>query len=290
VLDPGGGTLLNLGICHAEQGLTATAFAELNLALAQAKTEARADRERTAQKHIDALAPELCHLTLLLPRGLSAQGLVVELDGAPIDEARLGSAMAVDPGPHQIRVSEPAHKPWSGAVTIGATRDQQSVAIPVLEPESPSAAPLVAAPVSTVPATSASAPGPELNSAALGGGTSPRADTGTPRWVGVTTLGFGAAAIGVGSYFGIRALNLKSDSNQHFADSRCTDSSCASDWNDAKHAAVYSDVAFGVGLVALGVGTYLVLAPKKPQRAAQGPMLFFAGSRSGATLAARTEF
>ena len=290
-LDPGGGTLLNLGICHAKQGRTATAFAELNLALAQAKREGRADRERTAQRHLDELTPVLSHLTLLVQPGASADGLVVELDGSPVEPTRLGSPIVVDPGAHQIRALQQAHKPWSAAVSIAPGRDQLSVEIPVLAPDAPSPAPLGAvAPVQRAPATALVAPGVAVNPVAPRGPTALRAETGTPRWIGVATLGFGAAAIGVGSYFGIRALDLKSESNQGFNGSKCIRQSCLDDWRSAQRAAVYSDVAFGVGLAALGVGTYLVLAPRKQQRATQGPTLLFAGTRSGATLSAKTEF
>jgi Tfp pilus assembly protein PilF len=54
-LDPGGGTLLNLGICHYRENRTATAWAELRQALIQARRDGRTDRERTAQKYLDEL-------------------------------------------------------------------------------------------------------------------------------------------------------------------------------------------------------------------------------------------
>jgi hypothetical protein len=288
-LDPGGGTLLNLGICYAKQGRTATAFAELELALARAKAEARADRERTAQKYLDELTPALCHLTLLVPAAANTQGLLVELDGSALEAAQLGLPLAVDPGVHQIRASQPAHQAWSRSVPVDATQAQQNIEIPSLEAELPAPAPLLVTP----PAAPAADPAPAglgLRSNEKKNRASPRADQDSSRWVGYATVGLGAAAVGVGGYFGLRALALKSDSNQSFNGSKCTQSSCMNDWNDAKRAAVYSDVAFGVGLAALGAGAYLLLAPNKRQRAAQGPTLFLAGLRSGAALSVQTEF
>jgi hypothetical protein len=109
-----------------------------------------------------------------------------------------------------------------------------------------------------------------------------------PRWVGLATLGVGAAAIGVGSYFGIRALQLKSDSNQHF-DGKCTQQSCADDWSSAQKAALSSTVFFAVGLAAVGIGTYLEFAPTRHAQAG-GMRIRVAGTPAGALLAARTEF
>jgi len=288
-LDPGGGTLLNLGICHAREGRTGTAFKELNLALAAARGDGRADRERTAQKHLDQLLPDLCRLTLVAHPEASIEGLSIELDGAALDPAVLGSATPVDPGDHQIRASAPGHKPWAVRITIASARDQRSLEIPILEAE-PSSAASSAAPAAAAPPVAGAPPSRALSSPnALPPHPSP-GDRASPRWPGLATLGVGVAAVGVGSYFGIRALMLKSESNAHFDGTKCTGRVCADDWAAAKKAALESTVSFAVGLAALGVGAYFELTPSKRTRAAQGLRIQVEGTRSGAAFAAQTEF
>ena len=48
-LDPGGGTLLNLGVCHENEGKLARAWVELNEALSRAVRDGRKGREDLAR-------------------------------------------------------------------------------------------------------------------------------------------------------------------------------------------------------------------------------------------------
>src|SRR5690349_10947186 len=58
-LDPGGGTLLNLALCHEKQGKIATAWTEFREARATAKKDNRPDREAAADNEIAKLEPML---------------------------------------------------------------------------------------------------------------------------------------------------------------------------------------------------------------------------------------
>jgi hypothetical protein len=76
---------------------------------------------------------------------------------------------------------------------------------------------------------------------------------------GWTTVGAGAAIVGVGSYFGLLAFAKKADGN-----AQCDPTGCSQggldDFSSARTAATLSTIAVGVGLVAVATGIYLVLA------------------------------
>jgi predicted benzoate:H+ symporter BenE len=76
--------------------------------------------------------------------------------------------------------------------------------------------------------------------------------------------GVGLAALGVGSVFGVEALQKRRDS-----DALCNGNTCRAqagvDLNaDAQRFATYANVGIGVGVVGLVAGTYLVLTSGAP--------------------------
>jgi hypothetical protein len=85
-LDPAGGTLLVIALCHEGQGKTATAWAEFGVALGEARKDKRADRETAALEHIKAIEPKLTKLRLVVSG--KTDGLEVRRDGARVGEAQ----------------------------------------------------------------------------------------------------------------------------------------------------------------------------------------------------------
>ena len=71
--------------------------------------------------------------------------------------------------------------------------------------------------------------------------------------------GGAVVALGVGTAFGLRALSKRKDSDPLCPGDRCDQRGYELD-RQAHRAALVSDVAFGAGLVAAGVATYLFLA------------------------------
>jgi hypothetical protein len=122
-LDPGGGTLLNIAVCHAAEGKVATAIADYRRALEQALRDKRRDRERVARDAIAALEKNLPHLTIMVPADARPEGLEVVLDDLPVLPSDWGRPLPVDPGPHTVTVSAPKHIASTQTLKIGLRED-----------------------------------------------------------------------------------------------------------------------------------------------------------------------
>lgn len=131
-LAPAGGTLLNVGACHARQGLNATALGELSEALAIARREGRADRARRAQDEIDRLTPLLDTLTIRVSDAARVDGLVVAIDGTPIGRAAWETALPIDPGTHELEFRAPGRAAATRTISVGRARDAVVVDAPTL--------------------------------------------------------------------------------------------------------------------------------------------------------------
>ena len=118
-LDPGTGTLLNLAICHEEEGRLATAASELREVVAASARENRADRRVVAEQHLAAvekLVPKLA--VTVSPRAQALEGLEVRLDGLELRPAAWGVAAPVDPGAHVVTASAANRSPWTTTVPV----------------------------------------------------------------------------------------------------------------------------------------------------------------------------
>lgn len=246
-LDAAAGTLLNLGLCHEEQGKTATAWTELKESLYLAQKANRADRKKLAKERLDVLEPKLSRLTLTLAPGVAPGKITVRLDGVELGEGAFDTPLPVDPGERLLSVTAAGKKPWEQRLQIGAVADRQSVTIPVLEDE-------------LVP----DAPGP----------IAPPVVKSEPGWqqpAGFVALGVGAVALGVGTYFGVRALSLGSESADHCPGDVCDAQGYAA-YDDGRTAAMASNITVGVGLVAVVAGVVLLLtAEDEPAKSALSP-------------------
>ena len=246
-LDPQIGTALNLGICHAKEGKTATAWAELREIAERAESAGDAARARLARKEADALEPSLARITIVPSPGLHADA-VVSLDGAVVGRSALGSALPIDPGEHVVSVSAPGKTAWTKSVRVESA-DRLDVALPPLEEESRP---------TTTPAPAPTAREPDA-------GHEPPKQGSTPV-LGYALLGIGVAGVGVGTVFGLQAMSKNSDADEKCS-ATCTPEGHALE-RDAFSASVVSTIAFGVGIGALAAGAYFVFFAKKPSTVA----------------------
>jgi hypothetical protein len=268
-LDPGGGTLMNLGLCQEKLGKLATAQKTFELAANRARSDGRADRLGEAHAHLAALAPRVPTLTLVTAR-TNQDRPHVTVDGRAIAPEELGQKIPLDPGAHSVRIE--VRPVGTDGQTISVTtkavelREGENARLalegegsdlpsPVPEPpkaldrngsvsrqEGGTAAPAPA---------SASAPAPTLDV-----GARPEASFSVASWVsfGVAATGLGTAAI-----TGLMALSARSDYAEKCFDDRgyCVDASARESGDRARSLAWVSTVSLGVGVVGLWTGLLL---------------------------------
>jgi hypothetical protein len=115
-LDPAIGTQFNIADCYERDGRVATAwkmFTDLRGILVRVGD----DRAPQAEARTHALEARLPHLVLQIPWAKEASGLVVSLDSEIADARDFGTAIAINPGPHRIRVQATNKKAFETTVT-----------------------------------------------------------------------------------------------------------------------------------------------------------------------------
>jgi hypothetical protein len=247
-LDPGGGTVLNLALCHEKEGKIATAWADFREALGAARRDQRAEREKLAREHLDALEPRLPKLTLRVTP--STAPVEVTLDGTAVNASAWNTPFPIDPGTHRIEATASGKKTWS---TNASLRERESIVVVVPRLEND---------VGSVAGASAPSPAPS-------NGESVTAEGNGRRTLGYVAGGVALVAAGVGTYFGVAALR-----EGEIADRQgCGRDSCPTqDAFDHNQSAIsnawISNASFGVGLVAAGFSVYWILSSKSAAKAA----------------------
>src|SRR5687768_6266689 len=90
-LDPQGGTLLNLAVCHAREGRTASAWVEFQEAVAAARETKRKDRIKLAERELKALERSLSRLTVEVPAEARVPGLRIQRGGETVGQGAWGT-------------------------------------------------------------------------------------------------------------------------------------------------------------------------------------------------------
>jgi hypothetical protein len=200
-LDPSGGTILNLALCHELEGRLARSWSEFNEAVLFARKDGRRDREVEASEHVRALEPRMSRLTVVVPAGVQVEGLRIERDGHELARAAWATAIPVDGGEHWVRATAPGREPFETKVVIANEAESKTVEVPVL-----------ATPVVVVSEQKTS------SQPALPAPLSPRL-----RPIGLATAGAGVVALGIAGVALGAALSAKSDSNAYCTGDICSD-------------------------------------------------------------------
>lgn len=283
----GGGTLQNLALCHEEEGKVAFAYNRFVELRALSLKGNRPDRVKLADEHIAKLKGRLSRLEIHFVGG-KAPGTTLSIDGDAYGETSWEAGILVNTGTRTVRIEAPGKKPVELKKKIEDEGKTERLDVPKLE---------------DLPVTKAPPPGPaagpsleELDRVA-----GQRA----LRTTGFVIGGLGIATGIAGGVFGVLAITK----NQAAADV-CADTGDPAKVNagpfdddnkfiragggcfapkgstnpdldkanglrdDARTFANVANVLVPVGVVALGVGAYLVIRgsqaaepPKKPERA-----------------------
>lgn len=246
-LDPKVGTLINLAECEENLGLVAAARQHLQRAidLAAAQRDDRLDLAKTRLVAIDKRVPRLT--IVLAPTGKDAR---VKRDDVELGAGSIGAPLPVEPGKHVITVSADGHVDRTFEITL-AEGAQQSIDVDV-GPEGPGSLPAPA------------------------GGEPQESSSSSMKTIGFVVGGVGLAGVGVGSVFGLIALNKHSESKQSCdpTNENLCDQAGVDARNDARAAGNVATAGFVVGGVALATGIALVLfAPSSTKSSRISPTL-----------------
>lgn len=233
-LDPGGGTLLNLALCHDNDGALALAWTEYTDALAQARRDHREDRISFAEAHLADLEQRLPHLRIVLRS--PSPDIVVSLDDGVVDAVAIGLAIPVNPGRHVVRATAKGKISWRRELTV-RVGERGEVDVPELAPE------LATSPLAPEAADARSS---------------------SRRTVGWAIAGVGAAAVIGGAVVGVLALKENARTDQLCPSNPCTDPDGVRASESAVAFAWIANGSIAGGVVAIAVGTYLVLTSPSP--------------------------
>jgi hypothetical protein len=222
-LDPAPGTLLNLADC--EEHLGRVASAEAHFLAVEGALPATDERRSVAHDRAAALAPRVPWLLIALSPGTPGDARVFR-DDTEIDAATFLAPWPLDPGPHVVLVVAPG-------------REARIAKVVAVEGETIH---LVVSPGPLVTRELASPP---------------RDHTAT--WI---VGGAGIVSLGVGAYFGGRALAERSASDAGCPAGACTSATSLATYQSALGDARASDVALGIGAAALVVAGCLLLTSR----------------------------
>jgi hypothetical protein len=289
-LSPHFAVLYNLGQAYSGLGHPVYATQALERYLNEGASNVPAQRRSEVKADIARLERSIAAVTLRS----DIVGAVIQVDGTEVGRSPLPAAVRVNAGSHVFSAAAPGYRPWELRLVLPG-QDQRVVEIrfePVAVPVAvlPTYAPSTPAPVVQVAptptnsavATPGAAPaGQSGNSAPPMASATPTSEAPSPATTAGATLVavpvpatsgsrktaayvVGGAALGslvVGGVFGLRAISKRHDSDGLCPNNQCSLQGVALN-DQAKTAALVSDITVGAGLVSLAVATYLLVTSR----------------------------
>lgn len=249
-LDPGIGTLYNLGECLEMTGRTASAWAAFHEAADMARIASQPQREQAARARAVALEPQLMRLQIDVPEAARLPGIEVRRDGIVVGSGQWGVAVPVDPGAHRVVVSAPGKVTRELNLSLSERGATRVVHVEPLEDAPVADTP---SPVSTRSATALEPMPPQADAE----GRVTESGTDSLGWV---LGGAGVVGVGIGAVLAVSAKSKYDDSLAYCdtADTNRCKAEGVSLRDDARARGNYATVAFGLGAAALTVGVVLI--------------------------------
>jgi hypothetical protein len=244
------GTLLNLGLCHEQEGKLLVARRELTEARALAQSQNNAERVTLASEHLTAIDARLSWLELAPPPNVDQAQVTLAVDGIALDRTAW-QAVPLEAGRHVVSAEAPGFKRQEIELVFSQTPERRSLRLDRLEPvANPVAAPATA----SVPALQPDSP--------------PTRDTGASTLkTAALIVGIAGTALSLGT--GIYALERKSVVGSHCNDDKVCDGDGLDAASTGRTLVITSTVAFAVG--AVGFGAWLMLPDGPSSTGAPAP-------------------
>jgi tetratricopeptide (TPR) repeat protein len=256
-IEPGVGTMLYLAECYEKLGRTASAWATYREAASAAQAQGQLERAKKGASRAEYLTPSLSKLTFVLASGAVVPGLTITRNGEPVPNAAFGAALPVDPGEQRIMAAAPGHQPWNITVLLPPNGARMVVDVPALQPLAAAEEPQAAPPPAV--AEPSSAPSPTAAELQLSAARDKPAHATFHKPLAYVLGGVGIVALGVGGYFGGRAISENNKADEACPNERCT-GQIGIDHDKAAHQAATAAnllVAGGLALVAAGIVVFV---------------------------------
>ncbi len=253
-LDGALGTQFNLALCFEKIGKLGSAWRNFRAVERLAHQTMKTGREGAAHQKLEQLRPRVPHLVI----AARDSDVTVKVDGELV-ERDVWSFYAVDPGEHVLEATAPARTSWRTRLVLdepaaGGARTEQKVAIPAL----------------------VTAPGETRIVKVSTEITNPK------RTLGFVVGSIGVAGIAVGVVTGIALLNDKSIADERCTP-KCTDEAARSAVATGKTLIPINVVAWGVGIVGVGVGAFLLFTAGAGKSSAAASLASLVSATVGST-------